>query len=91
VWTGIKFPRLDLRVGAVIDGQDGAFVGINGADAPRDERGTVILGSVFQHFWQRGPELGVAPIATGWSWGLSSRTTSTPDSGSKAMGTRFTS
>src|SRR5918995_1879393 len=44
VWTGNKFPRLDLRAGAVIDGQDGAFVGINGGDAPADQRGTVILG-----------------------------------------------
>ena len=26
VWTGSKFPRLDLRAGAVIDGQNGAFV-----------------------------------------------------------------
>jgi hypothetical protein len=50
VWTGNKFPRLDLRSGAVIDGQNGAFVGINGAGAPGDQRGTVILGGVFQHF-----------------------------------------
>ena len=89
VWTGSKFPRLDLRAGAVIDGQNGAFVGINGADAPRDQRGTVILGGVFQHFGNEAPRPGCrlsSSVATGWSWGLSSRTTSTPDSGSRAMG-----
>jgi len=50
LWTGDKFPILDLRAGAVIDGQDGGFVGINGPDGPADLPGTRILGGVFQHF-----------------------------------------
>jgi hypothetical protein len=62
VWTGNKFPRLDLRAGAVIDGQDGAFVGINGADAPRNQRGTVILGGVFQHFGNASVPSWVGPV-----------------------------
>jgi parallel beta-helix repeat protein len=62
VWTGNKFPRLDLRAGAVIDGQDGAFVGINGTDAPRDERGTVILGGVFQHFGNASSPIWAGPL-----------------------------
>jgi parallel beta-helix repeat protein len=62
VWTGSKFPRLDLRAGAVIEGQDGAFVGINGADAPRDQRGTVILGGVFQHFGNGSAPSSVSPV-----------------------------
>jgi hypothetical protein len=48
--TGEKFPTLDLRAGAVIDGQNGGFIGIDGPDAPSNQSGTVILGGVFQHF-----------------------------------------
>ena len=48
--TGNKFPTLDLRAGAVMDGQNGSFVGIEGADAPASQPGTTILGGVFQHF-----------------------------------------
>jgi parallel beta-helix repeat protein len=62
VWTGNKFPRLDLRAGAVIDGQGGGFVGINGADAPGVQRGTVILGGVFQHFGNGSAPSGVSPV-----------------------------
>jgi hypothetical protein len=65
LWTGNKFPRLDLRVGAVIDGQNGGFVGINGANAPPDQRGTVILGGVFQHFGNESAPSWVAPVIVG--------------------------
>jgi parallel beta-helix repeat protein len=67
VWTGSKFPRLDLRAGAVIDGQDGAFVGINGAGAPGDQRGTVILGGVFQHFGNEAAPW-ASPVIVGRNW-----------------------
>jgi parallel beta-helix repeat protein len=50
IWTGSKFPTLDLRAGAVIDGQNGGFIGIDGPDGPADRPGTIILGGVFQHF-----------------------------------------
>jgi len=62
VWTGSKFPRLDLRAGAVIDGQNGAFVGINGGGAPGRQRGTVILGGVFQHFGNESSPSWVSPV-----------------------------
>ena len=68
VWTGNKFPRLDLRAGAVIDGQNGAFVGINGADAPRDQRGTVILGGVFQHFGNGSAPSWMSPVIVNRNW-----------------------
>ena len=68
VWTGRKFPRLDLRAGAVIDGQNGAFIGINGADAPRDRRGTVILGGVFQHFGNASAQNWVSPLVLHRNW-----------------------
>jgi parallel beta-helix repeat protein len=68
VWTGSKFPRLDLRAGAVIDGQNGAFVGINGADAPGDQRGTVILGGVFQHFGNGSAPSWVSPVIVNRNW-----------------------
>ena len=68
VWTGSKFPRLDLRAGAVIDGQNGAFVGINGAGAPGDQRGTVILGGVFQHFGNEAAPTWVSPVIVGRNW-----------------------
>jgi parallel beta-helix repeat protein len=68
VWTGSKFPKLDLRAGAVIDGRDGAFVGISGADAPGDQRGTVILGGVFQHFGNGSAPSWVTPIIVHRNW-----------------------
>ena len=68
VWTGSKFPRLDLRAGAVIDGQNGAFVGIDGADAPGDQRGTVILGGVFQHFGNEAAPSWVSPVIVRRNW-----------------------
>jgi len=61
IWTGDKFPRLDLRAGAVIDGQNGGFTGINGSDPPADRPGTTILGGVFQHFGNANAE-GAAPV-----------------------------
>jgi hypothetical protein len=61
VWTGIKFPRLDLRAGAVIDGQHRAFAGINGADAPPGLARNGSWGRL-PALWQRErPELGVPP------------------------------
>jgi parallel beta-helix repeat protein len=68
VSTGSKFPKLDLRAGAVIDGQDGAFVGITGADAPGDQRGTVILGGVFQHFGNGSAPSWVSPVIVHRNW-----------------------
>ena len=50
VWTGEKYPILDLRAGAVIDGQDAGYIGINGSDAPVGQTGTTILGGVSQFF-----------------------------------------
>jgi parallel beta-helix repeat protein len=50
VWTGNKFPRLDLRAGAVIDGQNANFESFNGLEAPPDRPGMIVLGGVFQHF-----------------------------------------
>jgi parallel beta-helix repeat protein len=61
IWTGDKFPRLDLRAGAVIDGQNGGFTGIDGSDTPADKPGTTILGGVFQHFGNANAE-GAAPV-----------------------------
>jgi hypothetical protein len=54
IWTGDRFPILDLRAGAVIDGQNGDFAGVNGPDGPANEPGTIILGGVFQHFGNDG-------------------------------------
>jgi parallel beta-helix repeat protein len=68
VWTGSKFPRLDLRAGAVIDGQNGAFVGINGGGAPGRQRGTVILGGVFQHFGNESSPSWVSPVIVNRNW-----------------------
>jgi Right handed beta helix region len=50
VWTGNKFPRLNLRAGAVIDGNNGSFESFNGLQAPPDRPGMIVLGGVFQHF-----------------------------------------
>jgi hypothetical protein len=50
VWTGNKFPRLDLRAGAVFDGQNGNFLSFKGLKAPPDRPGMIVLGGVFQHF-----------------------------------------
>jgi hypothetical protein len=61
IGTRDKFPRLDLRAGAVIDGQNGGFTGIIGMDPPADKPGTTILGGVFQHFGNANAE-GVAPV-----------------------------
>jgi parallel beta-helix repeat protein len=52
----------------VIDGQNGAFVGINGAGAPRDQRGTVILGGVFQHFGNEAAPTWASPVIVGRNW-----------------------
>jgi hypothetical protein len=62
LWTKDKFPKLDLRAGAVIDGQNGAFVGINGPDAAGSQPGTVILGGVFQHFGNAIAPIWTSPI-----------------------------
>ena len=60
--TGVKFPTLDLRAGAIIDGQNGGFVGISGADAPVGQTGTRILGGVFQHFGNASAPGSVGPL-----------------------------
>ena len=59
---GSKFPTLDLRAGAVIDGQNGGFIGIDGPDAPADQPGTIILGGVFQHFGNASSPIWVTPM-----------------------------
>jgi hypothetical protein len=61
IGTGQKFPTLDLRAGAVIDGQNGGFTGIDGSDPPANKPGTTILGGVFQHFGNANAE-GAAPV-----------------------------
>jgi hypothetical protein len=60
--TGQKFPTLDLRAGAIIDGQNGGFIGITGPDGPADKPGTTILGAVFQHFGNAGAPIWVSPL-----------------------------
>lgn len=60
--TGDKFPVLDLRAGAIIDGQNGGFIGIDGPNPPADQRGTIVLGGVFQHFGNAASPSWVAPI-----------------------------
>jgi hypothetical protein len=60
--TGSRFPTLDLRTGAVIDGQNGGFIGIGGPDPPADQPGTVILGGVFQHFGNASSPIWVSPV-----------------------------
>lgn len=62
IWTGEKYPILDLRAGAVIDGQHGGFVGINGPDSPASRTGTTILGGVFQHFGNAGAPIWVSSL-----------------------------
>jgi hypothetical protein len=62
IWTGNKFPTLDLRAGAVIDGQNGDFIGINGEGRSGDRPGTVIRGGVFQHFGNANAPSWVAPV-----------------------------
>jgi Right handed beta helix region len=67
IWTANKFPRLDLRAGAVIDGGDGAFVGISGLGAPDRTRGTIILGGTFENFGNVN-SLSVSPIDVMSNW-----------------------
>ncbi len=68
IWTGEKFPTLNLRSGAVIDGQGGSFLGINGAVARADRPGTIILGGTFQHFGNAGAPIWVSPFIVGQNW-----------------------
>jgi len=49
-------------VGAVIDGQNGGFIGIDGQVGPAGQPGTVILGGVFQHFGNANAPIWVAPV-----------------------------
>jgi hypothetical protein len=60
--TADRFPRLDLRAGAVIDGNNGGFIGIGGPDAPAGQSGTIILGGTFQHFGNASAPIWVAPM-----------------------------
>jgi hypothetical protein len=50
IQTRDKFPVLDLRAGAVIDGGNGGFSGIISSDPPPGQPGVRVLGGVFQHF-----------------------------------------
>jgi hypothetical protein len=68
IWTGSKFPRLDLRAGAVIDGGNGDFVGITGLGAPDGKRGTIILGGTFQNFGNVNSQTGTAPVNMKGNW-----------------------
>jgi parallel beta-helix repeat protein len=60
--TGDRFPILDLRPGAAIDGQNGAFTGFDGLDPPPDEAGIILLGGLFQHFGNSSSPSWVTPI-----------------------------
>jgi hypothetical protein len=66
--TGDKFPVLDLRAGAVIDGQNGGFIGISGSDAPAGDRGTIVLGGVFQNFGNEVAPIWVSPLIVRSNW-----------------------
>jgi hypothetical protein len=68
MWTGNKFPRLDLRAGAVIDGGNGEFVGISGLGAPDGKRGTIILGGTFQNFGNATSLPRISPINMKGNW-----------------------
>jgi hypothetical protein len=68
VSTGDRFPRLDLRAGAVLDGENGSFVGITGPDAPEGQPGTVILGGVFQRFGNGSAPSWVSPVIVRRNW-----------------------
>jgi hypothetical protein len=70
IWTGTKHPTLDLRAGAIIDGQQGAFVGINGSDAPAGDSGTIILGGVFQNFGNENAPTWVSPLIVRSNWAV---------------------
>ena len=63
VSTGTKTLTLDFRAGsdpdAIIDGNDGGFIGFNG---PQDATGVTYLGGVFQHFGNAGSPTYVSPI-----------------------------
>jgi hypothetical protein len=68
IWTGRKYPTLDLRSGAVVDGQNGGFTGISGRGAPAGRRGALILGGTFQHFGNAGAPSWVAPVILSEGW-----------------------
>jgi Right handed beta helix region len=62
ILTEDRFPTLDLRAGAVIDGQNGEFTGITSQDPPTGEPGMKILGGVFQHFGNASAPMWVGPF-----------------------------
>jgi parallel beta-helix repeat protein len=68
IQTGDKFPTLDLRAGAVLDGQHGGFAGIDGANAPVGQLGTVILGGVFQNFSNADAPGWMTPVIVHRNW-----------------------
>ena len=68
IWTATKHPTLDLRSGAVIDGQGGDFIGIDGNDARRGDRGTIILGGVFQNFGNENAPTWLSPFIVRSNW-----------------------
>jgi hypothetical protein len=68
IWTGAKHPTIDLRSGAIINGQGGSFVGIDGDDSLGGERGTIILGGVFQNFGNENAPIWVSPLTVRSNW-----------------------
>jgi parallel beta-helix repeat protein len=62
ILTRNRYPTLDLRAGAVIDGQNGGFAGITGEDAPTGQQGLRILGGIFQHFGNSDAPSWVGPL-----------------------------
>jgi Right handed beta helix region len=68
IWTGNKFPRLDLRAGAVIDGGNGDFVGITGVGAPDRMQGTVIVGGIFENFGNVNSLQRISPVNMQENW-----------------------
>jgi hypothetical protein len=67
IWTGSKHPTLDLRSGAIIDGERGGFIGIHGESA-HDGHRTVILGGTFQHFGNADGPTSTSPVVMNDRW-----------------------
>jgi hypothetical protein len=64
--AGDKPLTFDLRAGAIIDGQGGNFIGLDGPRA--GTRPTIILGGVFQHFGNATSPGWMTPIVTRPNW-----------------------
>jgi parallel beta-helix repeat protein len=68
IWTGTKHPILDLRSGAIIDGQNSTFTGIIGDGGPDERRGTTILGGTFRDFGNAQAPLWATPVVMNDNW-----------------------